>query len=359
MSEIATAAGAPRLLDRLDQIDAGWLTAVLRQAGYADAAVEDFTITPIGNGNVSDTVRIDLAHRARGAAPASVVCKFRSSDEMAHAHGVSSGSYYRETGSYPMAAQACRTPRLHWIAGGHDNINLVMEDLSRRSRAGDQIAGCSPVDARAVVTELARLHRGFYPMDASAAPEWAMSMASTADYWVDAIGRALPIIREHVAGQLTAAEMAGVEAAGEAAHRWYTLPVARGTLTHGDPRVDNILFVDRADGTVEAVLIDWQMTGWRNPMHDVGYFLSGSVSETDRRSHEHELLAHYAATFGDGYTIDQITRDYRVQVLSGLMTTIAAYGLIPLSPAVHALLIALLRRNLAAAIDWDSMAAVG
>ena len=35
---------------------------------------------------------------------------------------------------------------------------------------------------------------------------------------------------------------------------------------------------NRMAGTVEAVLIDWQMTGWRNPMHDVGYFLSGSVT---------------------------------------------------------------------------------
>ncbi|MEH3102242.1 phosphotransferase family protein [Sphingomonas adhaesiva] len=356
MNEIAL--GTPRLLDRLDEIDAAWLTAVLRQAGYATASVTDFVVTPIGNGNVSDTVRIDLTHAAAGEAPASVVCKFRCSGEVAHAHGISSGSYFRETGSYPLAAQACRTPRPHWVAGGHDNINLVMEDLSRTSRAGDQIAGCSPADARAVVAELARLHRRYFPMEEADAPEWSMSMAATADYWIAAIERALPIIREHVAARLNEREMATVEAAVAAAPRWYRLPMHHGTLTHGDPRVDNILFLDRNAGEVQAVLIDWQLTGWRNPMHDVGYFMSGSVTEADRRAHERDLLAYYVATFCDGYPLTEVTRDYRIQLLSGLMTTIAAYGLLTLSPPLDALLLTLLRRNLAAAIDWDSIAAI-
>ncbi|MBY0302240.1 MULTISPECIES: phosphotransferase [Sphingomonas] len=358
MNVIAAPAHPPRLLSRLDEIDTDWLTAVLRQSGHPDAELTGFVLTPIGAGNVSDTVRVDLTHRQAGAEPPSLVCKFRCSGEQAHAHGISSGSYYREVGSFPAVAGACRTPRLYWIAGGYDNINLVMEDLSRVSRAGDQIAGCDLRDARAVVGELAKLHRTFYPMAAASAPDWAMTMAATADYWSGAIANSLPLIRDVAAGEISEAEMATVAAAVAAAHRWYSLPVTRATLTHGDPRVDNILFLDHDDGSVEAVLIDWQMTGWRNPMHDVGYFLSGSVTRADRRAHERDLLAYYAAVFGDGYPPEQITQDYRVQLLGGLMTTIAAYSLIPLTDPVKALLLALLRRNLSAAIDWDSIAAI-
>ncbi len=350
--------GAPRLLDRLDEIDAGWLTAVLRRAGHADADIAGFALTPIGAGNVSDTARVDLVHRGGAGAPASLVCKFRCSDAVAHAHGVASGSYHREVGSYRLVADACRTPGLLWVAGGHDTINLVMEDLSGRARAGDQVAGCDPAEARAVVTELARLHRAFFPMPRAAAPDWAMTMAETADYWVDAIARAVPLIRAEVAERLSRDEMRAVETAARIARAWYTLPVVRATLTHGDPRVDNILFLDGADGAVEAVLIDWQMTGWRNPMHDVGYFLSGSVTEENRRAHERDLLAHYADLIGAAYPLDAVLADYRVQLLGGLMTTIAAYALIPLTPPVHLLLLTLLRRNLAAALDWDSFAAV-
>lgn len=360
MGHIETKQANPRLLQRLDEIDADWLTAVLRSAGFDDARVVDFAMTPIGNGNVSDTVRIDLSNVAGSSAPASVVCKFRASSEAAHSHGISSGSYYRQTESYRVIGQSCRTPHLYWLAGGSDNINLVMEDLSRISRAGDQIAGCGPADARAAIIELARLHRAFFPMAATAQPDWSMSMAATADYWNTAIQRALPIIREHVADRLTASELSTVEEGCSIAHRWYSLPVPRGTLTHGDPRVDNILFIDgkAAAAGPQAVLIDWQLTGWRNPMYDVGYFLSGSVSIADRRAHERDLLSHYADVFGPGYPLTTIAEDYRLQVLSGLMTTIASYSLVPLTPKYDALLLALIRRNLAAAADWDSIAAV-
>ncbi len=133
----------------------------------------------------------------------------------------------------------------------------------------------------------------------------------------------------------------------------------RGALTHGDPRVDNMLFIDHPDA-IEAVIIDWQMTGWRNPMHDIGYFLSGSIAVEDRRQHERALLALYADVLGSDhdYPAETMLDDYRVQLLSGLMTTVAAYALLPISVPVERLLIALLRRNLAAAADWDSISAV-
>ncbi|HEX7741935.1 MAG TPA: aminoglycoside phosphotransferase family protein [Sphingobium sp.] len=334
----------------------------MRHAGFADADVVSFDLRPIGAGNVSDTVRAELAYAAPTAAPPSLICKFSSSHGDNHAHGVSSGSYYREVNSYAIlkgVSDCCRIPQPFWIAGGADNINLVMEDLSALSRPGDQIAGCSPDDAASVVAEQAKLHRAFFPMRLQDAPPWAMSMASTADYWVGAIERALPVIRQHVAARLTDDEMAVVEDALIAAPAWYRLPVLHGALTHGDPRVDNILFMDRDMG-VHSVLLDWQMTGWRNPMHDVGYFLSGSVSVDDRRAHERALLDCYAGTFGAdrGYDIEAITQDYRLQLLSGLMTTIASYGVLPLNSVTDRLLLTLLQRNAAAAMDWESLKAV-
>lgn len=347
----------PQLLDRCADIDAEWLTAVLRAAGHGDAEIASFTLRPIGAGNVSDTFRAMLDYAGPTTAPASLVCKFRCSNEAAHAHGVGSGSYLRELESYRALmhrTDVCRIPQVYWVDGHPENINLVMEDLSTSARAGDQIAGCGIDDARSVVAELAKLHRAFYPMSQSEAPAWGMTMSGTADYWAAAVARGLDVVRTHVADRLDTQQMDVVSDAGRLALAWYNLPMPRGTLTHGDPRVDNILFA--ADG---AVLIDWQITGWRNPMHDIGYFLSGSISVDDRRAHEHALLDLYAEIFGGlgGYGREAIEKDYRVQLLSGLMTTIAAYGLLPLSPQVDDLLIALLRRNVAAAADWRSFAA--
>jgi len=353
----------PYLLDNVAQIDAAWLTAVLGHCGYADALVESFAANPIGAGNVSDTVRVFLTFAGPTTAPTSLVCKFRCSNSVSHAHGISSGSYLREVGSYSILeaeGATCRVPGLFWVDGGAENINLVVEDLCDRTRAGDQIAGCSIDDARSVVNELAKLHKAFFPMAREAAPPWAMTMSETSDYWIDAIARALPIIREQVADRLSTTEMAVVEAANDMSASWYRLPVKRATLTHGDPRVDNILFETLDEGKTQAVLIDWQMTGWRNPMHDVGYFLSGSVSVDDRRACEDRLLEEYAAVFDSDsrYTLDEIREDYRLQLLSGLMTTIAAYAVLTLNPAIDRLLLALLQRNIAAVHDWNSFTAV-
>lgn len=353
----------PRLLDTVADLDAGWLSDVLRQAGHADADVRGFAVRPIGAGNVSDTVQVALDFARPTTAPSSVVCKFRCSQPQAHAHGVGSGSYFREVHSYTaireMGGGACRVPHAYWIAGGAENVNLVMEDLTGLARSGDQVAGCSPADAAAVITQLARLHRAPFPLTREQAPAWGLVMADSADYWSAAIDRAMPLIRHHSGARLSAEDWAVLHGAHEVAHAWYSLPVPHGALTHGDPRVDNILFIDSADG-IEAVIIDWQMTGWRNPMHDVGYFLSGSVTVSDRRENEQALLALYAEEFGRerGYSDQALEEDYRVQLLSGLMTTVAAYALLPITAPVERLLMALLGRNLAAAADWDSIAAV-
>lgn len=352
----------PQLLDNVSEIDAAWLTKVLTNQGYEGAVVESFEVRPIGAGNLSDTVRVLIKYASPTSAPASLVCKFRCSNPISHAHGVSSGSYLREVGSYSIldsVGTACRVPDLFWVDGDAENINLVVEDLCEKARAGDQIAGCSVEDASSVVMELAKLHRAFFPMARDTAPAWAMTMADTSGYWVDAISRALPIIHELLADRLSPEELAVVEAANVMASAWYNLPVTRATLTHGDPRVDNILFEDLDDGA-RAVIIDWQMTGWRNPMHDIAYFLSGSISIKDRRENEELFLKKYADIFADvgDYSLKDIREDYRIQLASGLMTTIAAYAVLAFSPAVDRLLIALLRRNIAAVRDWKSFEAV-
>lgn len=348
------------LIGGVADLSAAWLERVLQRAGFPDARLAGFEAKPIGAGNVSDTVRVTLDYAAASEAPSSLVCKFRCSDPVAHAHGIGSGSYGREVSSYRELVAAgcdCRIPKALWVDGHAENINLVMEDLTLGTRAGNQIAGCPLADARAVVRELAKLHRAFFPIPREAVPGWAMTMAETAGYWTGAIERGLPIVRETAGDRLSLDEMAAVDLAALRAPAWYSQPVPRGALTHGDPRVDNIIFRDGAHGP-EAIIIDWQMTGWRSPMHDVGYFLSGSVSVEDRRAGEAALLDLYAGIVGPQYPRAAIEEDYRLQLPSGLMTTLAAYGVLPISSEVDALLIALLRRNIAAVADWRSLEAL-
>jgi hypothetical protein len=349
----------PCLLESLADIDCPWLEQVLSAAGHC-LSLTGFSIEPIGAGNVSDTARIVLEHQGTG--PRSIVAKFRPSLEALQAHGVGSRAYTIEAGTYRLLtgqADGCRIPALLWLAGSDQNINLVMEDLSRTTRAGNQITGCGIADAEAVVTQFARLHRNFWPMAESDAPDWAIRMPQAGDYWVPIVERAVPIIARQYAEDLPAEYIALIAEATRVSRAWHDMRHAAMTITHGDPRVDNVLFEETVSG-IGAILIDWQVTGLRNPMHDVGYFLSGSVSVENRRAQERALLDRYAEEFGTrrGYGLNQIVDDYRVQLISGLMTTAAAVALLPDVPAVKRLLITLLERNCAAVADWQSIEAI-
>lgn len=357
MTSEKTAPTVP-LLESIDQITPAWLDAALALR-HPGSRVDHFTVRPSGAGNVSETVVVDIAYAERPTgAPLSVVAKFRPRDPGAHAHGLASGAYHREIGAYRTVADSghCRTPHLVHVAGDETNINLLVEDLSA-AKPGDQVAGCDANEARAVLTELAGLH-GNFPMADESAPAWLIRMREVADYWTEKVFIGSRTIQERYARDLTGEELALIFESTELVNAWHLLDPHRLTLTHGEPRVDNVLFEETVYGT-RAVLIDWQVCGLRNPMYDIGYFLSGSISIGDRRTHEDKLLQHYVQHFNSvsetPYDLAEAREDFRLQVLSGLFITTAAVAVLPDNEAVNTLILALLRRNCAAVNDWRAI----
>ena len=103
------------------------------------------------------------------------------------------------------------------------------------------------------------------------------------------------------------------------------------------------------------------MTGLRNPMYDLAYFLSSSLSVEDRRQHERRLLAHYLDALGErlpAYSEEQAIEDYRLSMIASLTTNLIATVALPRTPAANNLILTLLTRGAAAAEDWDSLAAI-
>ncbi|MFC9838491.1 phosphotransferase family protein [Rhodococcus sp. NPDC127530] len=291
-----------------------------------------------------------------------MVVKLRPSAADVHAHALRSGAYHREIGAYREVSgrQACRIPQCYWVAGDETNINLVMEDLTQTTTPGDQVAGCGVAETESVVTELARLHSSFYPLTDDTAPSWLIRMSEVSGYWSDAAERGTPAVLTRFAEDLPPDFLATIADGAALVRTWYALPQQHLTLTHGDPRVDNVLF-ENSDAGVSAVLLDWQVTGLRNPMYDFGYFMSGSVDVTERRLHETRLLKRYIEVFAEkssGYDEHQATADYRIQLLSGLYVTLAAVAVLPDNDVVNRLILALLQRNCAAAADWNSIEAL-
>ncbi|WHU46879.1 aminoglycoside phosphotransferase family protein [Gordonia sp. L191] len=355
--------GAPALIDSVAEIEAAWIQSVLRASGIPGATVRSVTSAPIGAGNVSDTVRVTIDYVGeRGDAPESVVVKLKPSDPAVHEHGLNSGAYHREIGGYRDISDrlACRIPLKYWVNGDETTINLVMEDLTGTTTPGNQITGCGPAEAEAVVVELARLHSEFFPLTDATAPAWMIRLPEVCEYWSSKATRGATAALERFSRDLSEESLDVIREAGDLVRDWHLLPHRRLTFTHGDPRVDNILFEPLADG-VGAVIIDWQVTGLRNPMYDVGYFLSGSVEPEVRRTHEMRLIRRYVEEFAsksDGYNETTAVADYQIQLLSGLYITLAAIDVLPDNEVVNTLILALLRRNCAAAIDWHSVAAL-
>jgi Ser/Thr protein kinase RdoA (MazF antagonist) len=71
--------------------------------------------------------------------------------------------------------------------------------------------------------------------------------------------------------------------------RWAQLArLGPQTLLHGDPHPGNTYAIDDTVG-----FYDWQLIRRGSCVHDVGYFIASSLTVTDRREHERDLLAGY------------------------------------------------------------------
>jgi hypothetical protein len=192
----------------------------------------------------------------------------------------------------------------------------VLEDLGHLS-ARDQLAACSPEEARDVLGRIARVHGAWWESERlDSHREWLPGPDSAyfdviRHGYVDYAGRPGELA-DHVPSWV-------VELAQDIAGR-YEVMFDRGagrhphTLLHGDFRLDNMLF--GGPGSARPfVLLDWQLVMSLNPMFEVMYFCAGSLTVDVRRRHEPSLIEHYHASLRaagvEGYTLDQCWADYR------------------------------------------------
>jgi hypothetical protein len=349
----------PALIDAPSQITADWIERAFAAGGVVTPMriVTDPTPEPVGAGTSNSTYRVRLAYNAGHlTAPRSVVCKIGRSAE----GGPSAvGPFERERNAYALFGPEppFRTPTLYYGAGdGAGLSNLVLEDLTERARAGDQVAGCSIVEAAAVVRELARFHATYVGRKELHDLDWLARPASL----LPAYHRGAAVLKEWLGARLPPGAIETIDGFGALAERWTQgrRPAVR-TLIHCDPRVDNVLF-EEAGGEVRACLIDWQLLSAGDPQYDVAYFLSGSLSPEERRACERELVAEHArllARAEPGYSVEAALAAYRSNIVSGLWLTVVAAAHVSRTDAHARLLEVLVTRNIAAIHDWDGLTA--
>ncbi len=225
-----------------------------------------------------------ITYNANAAkAVSSVVCKLTSgipdAVEIAGLQDVSA----REVAVYQLFGDTppLNVPRAFLASANSDGraLNLVLEDLSQRTVPGNQIAGCSAAEARAAVTEFAKLHVAYWKDPAIAQAPWLPGRRNSAPNVNDIFKAGTQIFRERFAGRLDARYLDGMDRFLGHASAWTQSKVGTETLIHGEARVDNALFEPTTGGPV-AWLIDWQFADLGSPMFDTAYFLAGSLARS-------------------------------------------------------------------------------
>lgn len=347
----------PGIVAEPEAIDAAWLTAVLRLKGI-DADVASFTARDIGTGQVGRSVRFRLGY-ARGDGPASIVGKFASSDPTSRATGVAQQNYFKEVNFYNtlLPTVRVRTPEPF-----HADIEpethafcLMLEDITPASQ-GDQIAGGTIEMAQLALQEAANLHAPrwndptlsevtFIQPNAALGPEFFKS------FWT----QLYPGFIARYSARMSARNLELLAAFSGRLDGWLNRSDKPFALTHGDFRLDNMLFGEKTP----LAVVDWQTVALGNPLADVSYFLGAGLLPQVRRAHEDELLRlyhqHIIAAGVTGYDFEQCFRDYRRYSFSGLVMAVIASMIVGQTARGDDMFMAMANRHAEQALDLDAL----
>lgn len=299
------------------EIDAAWLTKVLREGGV-DADVKSFTAKNVGTGQIGESVRFALEYsRDVAGAPRSIVGKFPSPGEESRNTGKTLGNYWREVNFYKHLADTAliATPRCYFtdVDDESHEFVLMMEDLAPAEQ-GDQLKGVSLETAGIVIDEAAKLHASHWQDETIDSYAWVSNTSGAAKpispelvkmiwqgFTVKYADRMTPESR-HIGDTMT--EKFDVNRMRTDRPR---------CLTHCDFRPDNMMFATPAGGRPITVL-DWQSIAYSTGATDVAYFLGGAITPEERRANERALLDRYHAGLlklgVKNYSRDDVVQDY-------------------------------------------------
>ncbi len=320
---------------RPEDLTPEWLTEVLSGSDLLEdgSVICSFSLESVGTGQMGDTVRVDFTSTPPDTPSRSVVAKFASADEQSRSTGLMTRAYEIEVGFYRGVAGGIRTrmPRCYHRQCEPDTgwFVLLLEDLAGASQ-GDQLAGCSADVARASLEEMAKLHGPTWERSDLAALEWLQRGGPDADEFVAGLVTSVwPGFVERYGERLEPDHLALGDRFIGVLQPWLADRPPATTVTHGDFRLDNLLF---CPGDPRPFVVDWQTAAWGAAASDVAYFLGGSLTVEERRRHEQELLDGYhravVAEGAVGFDRDRLAHEYRRLCFGGLVMSIGASMLV-------------------------------
>jgi Phosphotransferase enzyme family len=358
--------GAEIPIVRPAAVTPAWLSLVLGRAGHA-VTVKNFDARRVGSGQVGESVRFTLSFEGEAVgAPASIVGKFPSADDVSRATGVGLGNYIREVNFYrELASTALVTTPICLFADVDPQTSefvLMMEDLAPAEQ-GDQIHGLSLERVELALDEAAKLHASHWNdaamddlawlSDSRAAPA-PLSGSLMAELWAG--------FKTRYGGRVDADCRRIGDAISASYNTFKHGYVGPKCLIHNDFRPDNMMFAT-APGGYPAVILDWQSIGVGCCMADVSYFLGGALSAPQRRANERRLLEGYLITLQSlgvrDYTWGELWRDYRRYSFSLFIMAFAASMIVERTTRGDEMFFAMLEGGASHVLDLDAIALLG
>ncbi len=326
-----------------------------------DAEVSGIERERIGDGLVGLNLRVALTS-PDASAPASVVVKLPSLDDTSRATGIALRNYEREVKFYDAIAPTVDIRMPHCFHGEWDEASgdfvLVLEDMAP-AQQGDQIAGCAVERALDAVRELARLHGPRWD-DAALADHEFLSRRNGPDDGQQLAGlwnMFLPGFLATYRSRLSEEALCLVEEFGPRIPAWIDSRCGPNSVTHGDYRLDNLLFAT-PEGGPAVTAVDWQTPGHGSPVGDLSYFCGAGLVPEERHAHERDLLAAYSdalGPYGVAVDADWLWEQYRREAFGGVVMAVVASQVVGGSDRSEAMFGAMATRHLQHCLDLDSI----
>ena len=314
-----------------------WLTSALLGT-FGETSVATVHTTTIGTGQMGDTYRIQATYPENHTdLPDSLVLKIAASDASSLNAARALRSYEIECAYYAEIAETvdARSPRCYSLDFDPEthSFYLLLEDLSPAS-VGDQIAGTSADRAALVIDEMVRLHAPRCGDKKLENLEWLNQSGPETTMQISAVAAmVLPGFEERFGDRLSEDHMALYRRLSSDLAKLLNAELPPRTVTHGDYRLDNLLFFDEGHPEFPGVgVVDFQGAGLGPPTIDLAYFIGSGLLTDERREVEWELVAKYhgamAASGVTGLSLSDVQRAYRLGSLAGMTVTLVASMLV-------------------------------
>jgi len=312
---------------------------------------------PVGTGQVCDSYRF-TCDWAGGEGPDSFIAKCPSADPVSRGAAAIFHLYDMEVGWYrDMAAGfdvSCPKCYHADITGNEQEFVLLLEDMTPAAQ-GDQLAGASLLQVESTLAAAAALHN-VRPSHGFESYRWLHHGAGNSDFLQNSLPAGYPAFRERFSDLLSSDILDLGQELIARLPRYIAHAPPEQTVTHGDMRLDNILF--HADGRI-AALVDWQTCSLGNPANDVAYMIGTSFADpADRQHHEERLVADYLDARTAAPNFESFWEDYRRHAFSGFIMAINASLHVEQTERGDRMFAAMAERPARMALDLDSLSLI-